>query len=344
MSSTLAARIACLVTLTVAASANAQEKLRVGDPAPPITAAEWVQGDVTGIESGKVALVEFWATWCGPCKKSIPHLDALHERYAGKGLVIIGVSNEKPEIVKPFVKGRGSGMSYPVAVDQNDATSNAWMKAAGQNGIPCAFLVTRDGKVAWIGHPADPAMDEAIPKLLAGKFDPALEKRAAPLLSAADRAAKQRNYREAYGHLDKVVEMDPRVFSSAVLARYELMLTGEKNVEAANEYLAEKIEGYAGDAITLAEIADALVNDPDLKPRNLELAAAAAEGVRNAAPERAESLAVVAMVQYANGEVAEAIENQQQAWMLASPLEKAEYRRLLDIYRSNASRRPVTSR
>lgn len=337
--------VACASVLASSSVAAAQATLKVGSAAPPLTVAEWVQGDVGGLQSGKVHLVEFWATWCGPCKKAIPHLDSLHDKFAGKGLVVIGVSNEKPEVVKPFVQGRGSGMSYPVAIDQNDQTSQAWMKAAGKDGIPCAFLVARDGTIAWIGHPADPEMDRAIPKLLAGKYNPALEKKAAPVLAAAERSARQKNYREAYGHFDKVIEMDPQLFSGVVLRRYELMLTGEKNVEGARAYLAERIAtNYAGDPTTLAEFADALVNDPDLVPRDLVLAQAAAAAMLAAAPERPEALAAVAMVQFANGEIDEAIENQQQAWMLAPPSEKADYRRVLDNYRSAATRRSSINR
>lgn len=322
-----------------AAAADAQDKtLKVGDAAPPLSVAEWVQGDVAGIQSGKVNLVEFWATWCPPCRKSIPKLDELHDDLAGKGLVVIGISDEKPEVVKPFVRSRGSGMSYAVGVDQNKQTNQAWMKAAGRSGIPAAFLVSRDGKIAWMGHPADPAMLEVIPKLLAGKYDPVLERKAKPLLDAADRAASRRNYRQAYTHLDKVIEMDPKVFSSVVLQRYELMLTGEKDPAAATEYLAEKIEEYGPDAGSLEEFATALVNDPDLRPRNLELAAAAAEAMNDAAPNRPDSLAVLAMVQFAQGDAAAAIENQQRAWMMADPSVKAEFKKVLDQYRTVSQR------
>jgi len=246
--------------------------------------------------------------------------------------------HEKPEVVKPFVRSRGGGMSYPVAIDENKQTNQAWMKAAGRDGIPAAFLVSRDGKIAWIGHPADPAMLEIIPKLLAGKYDPVLEKQAAPLLDAANKAASRRNYRQAYTHLDKVIEMDPKVFSSVVLQRYELMLTGEKDTEAATAYLSTKIEEYGPDAGSLTEFATALVNDPDLRPRNLELAAAAAEAVNAAAPNQPDSLAVLAMVQFAQGDATAAIENQQRAWMMADPSVKAEFKKARDQYRTTARR------
>jgi thiol-disulfide isomerase/thioredoxin len=330
---------AAMLAACVSTGAYAQQKtLKVGDAAPPLSVAEGVQGDVAGLQSGKVNLVEFWATWCGPCRKSIPKLDELHDDLAGKGLVVIGVSDEKPEVVKPFVRSRGGGMSYPVAIDQNKQTNQAWMKAAGRDGIPAAFLVSRDGKIAWIGHPADPAMLEIIPKLLAGKYDPVLEKQAAPLLDAANKAASRRNYRQAYTHLDKVIEMDPKVFSSVVLQRYELMLTGEKDTEAATAYLSTKIEEYGPDAGSLTEFATALVNDPDLRPRNLELAAAAAEAVNAAAPNQPDSLAVLAMVQFAQGDATAAIENQQRAWMMADPSVKAEFKKALDQYRTTARR------
>jgi thiol-disulfide isomerase/thioredoxin len=135
--------------------------LRIGDLAPKLNCGEWIQGaPVTEFSKDKAYLVEFWATWCGPCVASIPHLNEIHLKYKDKGLVVIGqnISEEDPSLVKSFVAKMGSKMTYRVAVDdvsksKRGAMNETWMLAAGQGGIPTAFLVGKDGKIAWIGHP-----------------------------------------------------------------------------------------------------------------------------------------------------------------------------------------------
>src|ERR1043166_6557257 len=74
--------------LLVAASSRAEEKvLNVGDPAPALGVSSFVKGDkVEKFEPGKTYVVEFWATWCGPCKQSIPHLTELAHKYKDKGV------------------------------------------------------------------------------------------------------------------------------------------------------------------------------------------------------------------------------------------------------------------
>ncbi len=146
--------------------------LKVGDPAPKLAPAKWIQGDaITAFEPGKLYVVEFWATWCGPCRASIPHLSEMNTKFKDKGVVFIGqnVWEEKADAAVPFVKKMGDKMNYNVATDTEDKTmATTWLTAAGQDGIPSAFLVDQTGKIAWIGHPMN-GLDKAIEAALEKK-------------------------------------------------------------------------------------------------------------------------------------------------------------------------------
>jgi len=152
--------------------------LFVGDNAPALTIDHWVKGDsVDGFNDGQVYVVEFWATWCGPCVYGMPHLSDLQDEWGDK-VKIIGVTSEKEtKIVTDFLEKTNSSdglvnddrMRYTVAVDPDRTTSNVYMKAAGQNGIPTAFIVDGSGKVAWIGHPM--SMDDPLKQVVEGNWD-----------------------------------------------------------------------------------------------------------------------------------------------------------------------------
>ena len=111
--------------------------------------AHWVKGEPVDVSSG-VHVVEFWATWCPPCLTSIPHLTALQEKYADRGVNIIGVSSEELDTVEPFVEKMGDKMAYTVAID--GGISKDYMEKYNIGGIPHAFVV-KDGEIVWHGHP-----------------------------------------------------------------------------------------------------------------------------------------------------------------------------------------------
>ena len=143
----------------------------LGDPAPPLKISDWVKGkpvDLAAVKSKQVVVVEFWATWCPPCRTSIPHLTEMQKKF--KDVIFIGVTDEEVATVKKFVTKMGDQMDYVVAVDQDKKTSAGYMEAFGQGGIPHAFIVDKEGRIVWHGHPMD-GLDKAVAEVLAGKLD-----------------------------------------------------------------------------------------------------------------------------------------------------------------------------
>ena len=99
--------------------------------------------------SGKPVLVEFWATWCPPCRKSIPHLNQIYSKYKSQGLEIVGITDEDEPTVKKFQQQ--VPMDYHVAIN----TPRSVYQQFGIDAIPTAFLVNKGGKIVWTGHPME---------------------------------------------------------------------------------------------------------------------------------------------------------------------------------------------
>jgi thiol-disulfide isomerase/thioredoxin len=123
-----------------------------GKPAPEIKLKDLNDKDVALADyKGKVVLVNFWATWCDPCRVEIPWLIDMQAKYGAKGFTVVGVAmdDEGKSVVAPFVakelfdvNGQKLPMSYPILIGNDDASN----KFGGILGFPTSFLISRDGK------------------------------------------------------------------------------------------------------------------------------------------------------------------------------------------------------
>jgi thiol-disulfide isomerase/thioredoxin len=244
----LAAAAICLAS----AATRADEILNLGDPAPKLEVSGWVKGDkVDQFEPGKTYVVEFWATWCGPCRQTIPHLTELSHKYKDKGVRFIGVDVWERDLtkVRPFVEEMGAKMDYSVALDTVPASGNAsdgamaknWMAAAEEHGIPAAFII-RDGKIAWIGHPM--TMDKPLEEITAGTWDP-------KALSATRLAAKIKER--------KVTLAQKKVYTPYRTRDYRATLSAIEEVSSSDAELAQDFAGLKLDCLVkLGEIDEAV--------------------------------------------------------------------------------------
>lgn len=102
--------------------------------------------DLTKLK-GRVVLIDFWATWCGPCVAAIPHVQELHDKYKDQGLIVIGHTDDSSQDLTSFIKEKK--ITYAISLGKD--IGGDW----GVSGIPHVFVVDVDGKVAWEGHPVD---------------------------------------------------------------------------------------------------------------------------------------------------------------------------------------------
>jgi len=271
----------------------------LGDKAQPLKVKEWIKGqpvDVTTADGKHVYVVEFWATWCGPCRASIPHLTEMQKKYKDKNVTFIGISDEEPEVVRKFVQQMGDKMDYTVAVDDQRATSKAYMEAFGIRGIPHAFLVDQSGRIIWQDHPMN-KFEDVIDQVLAGKFD---------LEAARKLLAKRQEEERAMQQVFEQIQEYFRLVESKGNAEQAALL-GKKILEAGRTY-PDLMNQLAWEILTRETVVE----------RDLKLALTAAEAANEATKgENAYVLDTYALALFENGRKKDAIKFQEKAVELA---------------------------
>jgi thiol-disulfide isomerase/thioredoxin len=173
----LAAAMAIMASFTTRADdpKSSSPSLKIGDPAPALTVTKWLVGDAVAVfDSGKIYIVEFWSTSCGPLHFFMPMLSDLQARYKDKGVTVIsftsrdirGIAGNTEADVAAFIKKQRPPVGHTFAYADNGTMAVAWLAAAGQKGF-CTFLVDRSGRIAFMGHPM--FMEFALSKVLAGR-------------------------------------------------------------------------------------------------------------------------------------------------------------------------------
>ena len=151
--------------------------------APSLAETTWLSGAPVAVPTEGVAVVELWATWCGPCIEQLPHLQGLAAHYAGQ-VHFAAISDEPRRTVEAFWSTRGRFLGEPVfsvGTDPSGETSRRYQRIDQASSIPRSYIV-HDGEVVWSGHPA--YLDGVLEAVVGDRWDAA---RAAYLPRAAGR-------------------------------------------------------------------------------------------------------------------------------------------------------------
>ena len=332
----------------------AWKELMVGEKAPKLQTGKWIQGEpVPCLESNYVYVVEFWATWCGPCVQSIPHLNQLWQEFKDKGVIVVAVDVwDMDDGVAPFAKKMGADMTYRVALDDKsqDAegfmSKNWWPKKVNHHGIPRALVINRDGVIVWIGHPMG-LKEDILGKIVSGHYD--LTKAATDyqkdfesnqkfqdLQSKLFSARHAKQWDDAEATLKEIDSLYPSMTERFATARLQSLLGQKKFVEA-HDFADSLGKRHAKDAVWQNILAWTIATSDGPVEPCLGLAETMAQrAVEMTQGTNAASLDTLARVQFMLGKELKAVVTQEKAISVENDeRRKADLEKTLASYRSN---------
>jgi thiol-disulfide isomerase/thioredoxin len=340
---------ACLLALTVAPVALADATLSIGSKAPAIDIEHWVQDrggafkPIKEFAKGKVYVVEFWATWCGPCVMSMPHLASVQDEYADKGVTVISISDEGLDTIEGFLDRkveedgdktyRDLTKAYCLTTDPDRSVNKDYMEAAGESGIPTAFIVGKTGEIEWIGHPME--MDDPLEKIVGDQWDRATfarEKQAMDALlerfGAVSQLLENGKAAEAVALIDTLLAEAPnekaKAWLQGVRPRAAIRAGGPVALDAFNE-MVKAADGSINELhMTAWRVVDIAYSDSDSDPDAALVAAAVAVAQKAVELDatRGDVLSTLARLQEIQGDLDKAIATQRKAVEHPDPAEK----------------------
>jgi TonB family protein len=219
---------------------------------------------------GKVVMLDFWASWCGPCVAELPHIEKLHKDFKDRGLVTLGVNSEDADVARAFVKNKG--YTFKTLVDEEREV----MRKYGVSGIPQVFIIDRDGKVKWhtvgFGNGKEVQLRNAVENVLKGVEPPPSN---SPLPRAAVASDEARIKANASTDGQKSDVLAPKLVTVS-----ENALNTRATKRAQPNYPAEakaaREQGQVQVAITVSESGKVIEANPIAGPEMLRAAAAKA--------------------------------------------------------------------
>jgi hypothetical protein len=274
----------------------------------------------------------------------------LHNKYKDKGLTVIGqdVWERQIENVVPFVKKMGDKMTYRVALDDMEGSERGkmaenWMAAAGQNGIPAAFLVDKNGKIAWIGHPMT-LKEAVIDQVLAGSYDltkaateyaarQKAEAEMTELQRKVQASIKEENWEAAERTFDQMEKLLPETERTGVqFSRFRMNLA-RKDYPAAYKLARQLSDAEKDNAMLQNALAWTILSDRKIEKRDLDLAETMANRANDATKGKdASILDTLARAKFMKGQKESAISLQKQAVDLADGQLKKQLAETLASY------------
>lgn len=200
-----------LAGLVVVAAGSWALAVDSGEKAPDIDVTSWIAGEPVTLEQcagKKVVVVEFFAAWCEPCKKAIPLLSKIAEKYKAD-VEVVGVSTEKPEELKELTKD--GKVKYHLACDGDNNTTGPYMqsiRSRQRTHVPYAFVVDKAGSIVWQGN-ATSGLERALEKVLAGKLDGEKAKALDELQKTVADSLGSNDLDQAASDADKLLDSDP---------------------------------------------------------------------------------------------------------------------------------------